>query len=84
MHGFSLAPREVQSRQPRIVLSGREEVLIEQHAGLFSYDTGCIRIRTKAGMVTVAGENLVISFFGIQDVLIRGKVESIAMDGQAE
>lgn len=84
MHGFLLAPREVQSDQPRIVLSGREEVLIEQHTGLFSYETRCIRIRTKAGMVTVAGENLIISFFGMQDVLIHGKVESIGVDGQAE
>lgn len=83
MHGFSLAPREVQSHQPRMVLTGGEEMLIEQHAGLFSYETKCIRIRTKTGLVTVKGENLVIAFFGTEDLLIRGKVEQITLEDQA-
>ncbi|MBQ4075074.1 MAG: YabP/YqfC family sporulation protein [Clostridia bacterium] len=83
MHGFSLAPKEVQSRQPRIQLTGREEVLIEQHTGLFSYETRCIRIRTRMGIVTIKGENLVIAFFGTEDLLIRGRVDQIGMEDQA-
>ena len=76
----SIAPIEARSETPRVVMTGREEVLIEQHAGLFSYETKCIRVRTKAGLMTVTGENLVISYFGMQDLLICGQVHGVQID----
>ncbi|MBQ6804153.1 MAG: YabP/YqfC family sporulation protein [Clostridia bacterium] len=65
---------------PRIILSGGEELLLEQHGGLFSYDSKCIRIRTGAGLLTVEGEKLVIEYFGVQDLMIRGKIHALRMD----
>ena len=40
MHLLSLAPPETRSDTPRLVLTGREELLIEQHAGLFPMKPG--------------------------------------------
>ena len=80
MHLLSLAPPETRSDTPRLVLTGREELLIEQHAGLFSYETRCVRVRTGAGLCAVTGENLVIAWFGVRDLLIRGKIT--CRDGQ--
>lgn len=80
MNVLSFAPPEARSETPRIVLTGRDEVLIEQHTGLFSYETKCIRVRTKLGLLTVTGENLVISYFGMQDLLIRGTVKGVQID----
>ena len=40
MHLLSLAPLETRSDTPRLVLTGREELLIEQHAGLFPMKPG--------------------------------------------
>ena len=79
MKNFSFAPPEAQMNRGRIVIYGWEEVLIEQHAGLFSYETGCIRVRTRDGILSVSGEGLVIAYFGTQDLLIRGKVKGIAL-----
>lgn len=81
MQGFSFAPLEVRSDNPRVVLSGQEEALIEQHRGLFSYETGCVRVRVKDGILAVTGEKLVIAHFGAQDLLIRGKISVVALEG---
>ncbi|MBQ9264241.1 MAG: YabP/YqfC family sporulation protein [Clostridia bacterium] len=83
MHLLSFAPPQVRTDTPRTVLTGREELLIEQHTGLFSYETKCIRIRTKEGLWTVTGENLVIAYFGVQDMLIKGKIASVSISGDS-
>ena len=83
MHWNSLVPPEARSEAPRVVISGREQVLIEQHRGLFSYETNHIRVRTQAGLMTVAGAGLVISHFGPQDLLIQGEIASVALEKEA-
>ena len=77
-----IAPEEVCRDTPRIILTGRKEVLVEQHGGLFSYETRCIRLRTRMGLLTVTGEGLVISHFGAQDALIRGRVDQVQIAGE--
>ena len=80
MRFSDIAPQEVCRDTPRIILTGREELLVECHSGLFSYESRCIRLRTRAGLLTVTGDQLVISHFGLQDVLIRGRVNSLQVD----
>ncbi len=82
MRDGSVAPRQVLTDTPRLVLTGREEVLIEQHTGLFSYETACIRVRTRIGLWTVTGAGLVIRYFGAEDLLIRGRIDGIAVSGE--
>lgn len=81
MRIFSFETPQTEVYAPRIILTGREEVLIEQHQGLFSYETGCIRVRTRDGLVTISGEKLIISFFGAQDLQIRGLISGVTIDG---
>ena len=77
-----LAPEEGAGDMPRIILTGREKVLVERHGGLFSYESSCIRLRTGIGLLTVTGEKLIISHFGAEDVLIRGRVDGLKVDGE--
>ena len=76
-----IAPPEVGKGAARIILTGREEVVIEGHKGLFSYETERIRVRTEKGLWTVTGRGLIISFFGVRDLLIRGEVTGVEMEG---
>lgn len=78
------APNELIGNRPRIILNGRKEMTVQQHCGLFSYETRLIRIRTAEGILGVRGKDLVISFFGVQDMQIRGMIESLQMDGDME
>ncbi len=82
MRWTDVVPQEVCRDTPRIVMTGTEEVLVERHSGLFSYETRCIRLRTALGLLTVTGEGLVISHFGAQDALIRGRVRALQVDGE--
>ncbi|MBR1585549.1 MAG: YabP/YqfC family sporulation protein [Clostridia bacterium] len=82
MHLLSFAPPQVRSDCPRLVMTGRDEVLIEQHTGLFSYETKCIRVRTRDGLWTVTGEKLVIAYFGVRDLLIQGKIDGVSVSGE--
>ncbi|MBR4360603.1 MAG: YabP/YqfC family sporulation protein [Clostridia bacterium] len=81
MHKRDWLPPEITQGQPRLVITGRDEVLLEGHEGLFSYETGNIRVRTGAGMLQVMGENLTIDYFGVQDMLIRGRVDGVQYGG---
>ncbi len=80
--GWLLSGQALRNAQ-RLVLTGRGELLIEGHAGLFSYETKCVRVRTEKGLCEVTGENLTIDFFGAEDLLIRGRIDGVRLDGEA-
>ena len=82
MHLRDVIPQPLPRSGPRIVMTGREELLLEGHEGLFSYETGRIRIRTKAGLLCVTGKDLTIDYFGVQDLLIRGRVDGASFPGE--
>ena len=65
--------------EPRVIMTGTKEVIVEGHCGLFSYETSCIRLRTKAGLMAVQGDKLTIEHFGAQDAKICGQVESVSI-----
>lgn len=75
-------PPEAAGASPRVVINGRGEVLVAGHTGLYSYDTGRIRARTEWGILTVEGQQLVISYFGAQDMSIRGRVDQVRLEGE--
>ena len=77
-----IAPREMAERESRALWTGRREVIIEGHRGLFSYEPRCIRVRCRQGLWTVTGEGLFIDHFGPEDLLIRGSVHAVALEGE--
>jgi len=79
-----LALGQVMQNHPRLILTGREELLIEGHAGLFSYETKCVRVRTDCGLCEVTGERLTIDFFGAEDLLIRGRIDGVLLRGEGK
>lgn len=81
MHIRDITPMDALRLPTRIVMTGREELLLEGHAGLFSYETGCIRVRTGAGLLQVTGRDLTIDYFGTQDLLIRGRLDGAEYSG---
>ena len=55
MRQGSLFPPEVTGNIPRITLLGNEEVRIEQHQGVVTYQEDCIVFRTASGQATITG-----------------------------
>ena len=77
-----IVPRESAAGESRALWTGRREVIIEGHRGLFSYETRCIRIRCREGLWTVTGDGLFIDHFGPEDLLIRGSVHAVTLEGE--
>lgn len=73
-------PKEVRPGRVRLVVQGQEEVLVEQHRGLISYETDRVMFRTGQGRVTVQGEGLIISAFGPWDARVEGKIGAVLME----
>ena len=77
-----IVPLEKWNGESRALWHGQREVIIEGHRGLFSYETHCIRVRCREGLWTVTGEGLHIDHFGPEDLLIRGLVRTVTLDGE--
>ncbi len=82
MRFSEIVPREGAEGESRALWTGRREVIIEGHRGLFSYETRCIRVRCRDGLWTVTGDGLYIDHFGPEDLLIRGSVRAVALEGE--
>lgn len=74
-----ILPQEMTGEKCRVVIVGREEMLVEKHRGLISYETDAIRFRVKNGQVHIGGENLVITAFGAEDARVQGKIETLQL-----
>ncbi len=77
-----IAPMERMENESRAIWTGRREVIIEGHRGLFSYETRCVRVRCREGLWTVTGEGLHIDHFGPEDLLVRGLVRTVSLEGE--
>jgi len=75
-----LFPPEAVSNVSRIILIGEDRLLIEQHKGLFSYDSTCIRVRIGEKMLSVHGAGLVIRHFGTDEICIHGAVHGLEFE----
>lgn len=59
---------------------GQERVLIEQHRGILSYGTECIRIGTTYGQLAVEGDGLRICCMSRSQLVIRGRIQLLRME----
>lgn len=73
-------PREVTSRVPRITLTGRERLLVEQHRGLTICQPEQIGLRTAIGQMTVTGSGLHLIRYCAADALIGGRIDGISLE----
>ena len=73
----NLFPQEVISNAPRMTLTGRELLHVEQHQGLIAYQQEKIVFRTAAGLVHVTGTELCFKRYSAGEAVITGNIESV-------
>ena len=74
---FLEIPREVSSSIPKFTIMGFEEILIENYKTILEYQEFFIRLSTSIGIVNINGFNLDLNEMTNDDILIKGKIESI-------
>ena len=62
-------------------LYGREQLLVEHHRGILGYGTDCIRIAATYGVLVVEGEELRLCCMSRSQLVIRGKLLRVSVEG---
>lgn len=70
-------PAEVNLNVPKVTILNFEEMVIENYKGILEYQDFFIRIQTNIGIVNVNGFNLSLEEMTSDDLMVKGKIESI-------
>lgn len=73
-------PEDMDPQVPRITVLGREQMLVENVAGIRRCTEGEIRLLTGCGLLTVAGERLLVKELGESRALLTGRLIRWAYD----
>ena len=77
MRFSSFIPSDPLTGKPRIILTGREMLLIEQHRGVISYTTDRLIVRMQQGRLHVQGHSLLLQAYEKQDLCVSGEIISL-------
>ncbi len=73
-------PKEVYSNIPNIILTGFEEMVIENNKGILEYEDYYVRVDTNIGIIDIHGINLKLEKMTEDNLKIKGKIEKIEME----
>lgn len=73
-------PKEVYSNIPNIVLTGFEEMIVENNKGILEYEDYFIKIDTDIGIINIHGLNLNLEKMTEDNLKINGKIENIEIE----
>lgn len=73
-------PQEVYSNVPKIIITGFDEIIIENFKGILEYEEFYVRINTHIGVVNINGYGLSLENMTNDDIKVRGKIESLDIE----
>ncbi|NLC87915.1 MAG: sporulation protein YqfC [Clostridiaceae bacterium] len=77
---FLEIPKEISSEEPKIILTGFSELIIENYKGILEYQDFYIRISTHIGIININGYELDLNEMTTDDILVTGKIETIDLE----
>lgn len=73
-------PKEVYTNEPKLIINGFEELIIENYKGILEYEDFLVRINTYLGIININGYNLNLETMTNDDIRVTGKIESIDIE----
>ena len=73
-------PKEVCSNIPKIIITGFDEIIVENFKGILEYEEFFVRINTYIGVVNVNGYGLTLENMTDDDIKVKGKIESLDIE----
>ena len=73
-------PQEVYTDNPKITITGFNEMIIENFKGILEYEDYYIRINTALGIININGYELKLENMTNDDIKVTGKIESIDIE----
>ena len=73
-------PQEAYSDIPKIVITGFDEMIVENFKGILEYEEYFVRINTHIGIINVNGFDLKLENMSDDDIKVSGKIESFDIE----
>lgn len=73
-------PKEVYSNIPNMIITGFEEIIIENYKGILEYEEYLVRISTFIGIININGINLKLEKMTEDNIKIMGKIDSMDIE----
>lgn len=70
-------PREAASSAPRLIMTGKNDLLLEQHRGIVSYQTDLICVRLREGYLNIHGASLILSAYAKDEICVSGQIHRL-------
>ena len=73
-------PQEVYSNVPKIIITGFDEIIVENFKGILEYEEFYVRINTHIGVININGYGLSLENMTNDDIKVKGKIESLDIE----
>lgn len=73
-------PQEVYSKTPKIIITGFDELIIENFKGILEYEEFFVRVNTYMGIVNINGYGMSLENMTNDDIKVKGRIESIDIE----
>lgn len=70
-------PVNVLISTPSLRIIGKDIIIVTNHKGIGEYKDNIIKIRSKIGLVCIAGDKLKITEINIEDITVTGKINRV-------
>lgn len=77
-------PRELDKKQTKVTIVSFDEILIENYKGIMEYEEFFVKINTEIGIININGFNLNLEQMTDEDILVKGKINSIDLERVSE
>lgn len=68
---------------PKIIITGKEELTIENHKGIIAFSEHEIKISSQKGIIKIQGNNFEIFYMGSNSLTINGEIRVISYEGKS-
>lgn len=73
-------PKEVCSDIPKMIITGFDEMVIENFKGILEYEEFFVRVNTHIGIININGFHLNLENMTNDDIKVTGKIESVDIE----
>ena len=73
-------PKEVCSNVPKMIITGFDEIIIENFKGILEYEDFFVQINTHIGIININGYNLLLENMTDDGIKVKGKIESVDIE----
>ena len=77
-------PKETYTNEPKLTITGFNELIIENYKGIIEYEDYYIKISTFIGCININGFNLKLENMSEDDIKINGKIESLDIERKVD